>query len=156
MLCFHLELAFWSAVVHEKMSNDIVCKWILVQVCGSNSVFIIRNLYTWLPATVGQRFVCANDICHATRAQYFTKLECRLTADVTCLEDNCRWWQLTEDCHISVPTSQLEGITWTHCCLMGEAETSPPSCCQFMTCCWRRLSSVCSWRLWCSAGHMKH
>ena len=53
------------------------------------------NLYTNdLPDTECRRFIYADDICCATQANSFAKLENTLTADLTSLTKYCKRWRL--------------------------------------------------------------
>jgi len=51
---------------------------------GSVLALVLFNLYSDdLPGTRGRKFIYADDICLAIQGQYFSKLECNLSSDVT-------------------------------------------------------------------------
>jgi len=62
---------------------------------GSVLAPVLFNLYTNnLPVTHGHKFIYADDMNLATQSQYFSELECSLSADLARLSYYCRQWCL--------------------------------------------------------------
>ena len=62
---------------------------------GSVLAPTLFNLYTNdLPTLLVRKFIYADDICCATKAETFAELECTLTADLARLTQYCQQWRL--------------------------------------------------------------
>jgi len=62
---------------------------------GSVLIVVLFNLYTNnLPGIYSWKFIYTDDICLATQAKYFSKLECSLSSDLAWMSHNCCQWRL--------------------------------------------------------------
>jgi len=84
---------------------------------GSVLAPVLFKLYSNdLPVTHGWKFIYADNICLATKDQYFSKLECSLSSDMAQMSHFCWQWQLKPSTSKTVcSVFHLHNTSATHC-----------------------------------------
>jgi len=76
---------------------------------GSVLAPVLFNLYTNdLPVTHSRKFIYADDMNLAAQSQYFSELECSLSADLARMSHYCRQWRLNTAVSICTMPAPVE------------------------------------------------